>query len=129
MRRSRKCLDELTDCALLAVVEWPHECFKPLLSEIRNSFFDPNLSYDIRRTRYFFSAVMAYRSPWALDMIEQTFEMIHHNPKDESCEYYDGDGWYSHNYGESFDRAYQLDPDSYFDLLHEKYGRPNNMGW
>lgn len=22
-----------------------------------------------------------------------------------------------------------LDPDSYFDLLHEKYGRPNYMGW
>lgn len=119
----------LTDCALLAVAEWPHECFKPLLTEIRNSFLDPKVSYDMPRTRYFFSAVMAYRSTWALDMIEQTFDMIRRDPKDEPYEFYGGEGWYSHHYGESFDRTYQLDPDPYFDQLHEKYGRPSAMGW
>ena len=120
---------DLTDCALLAVAEWPHERFKPLLTEIRDSFFNPDLRYDMPRSRYFFSALMAYRSPWALDMIEQTFKMIQKHPKDTPKDYYDGEGQYSHNYGESFDRAYELNPDPYFESLLSKYGRENHMGW
>ena len=121
--------NNLTDCALLAVAEWPHERFKPLLIEIRDSFFNPDLRYIISRSRYFFSALMAYRSPWALDMIEQTFKMIQKHPKDTPFEFYDGEGQYSHRYGESFDRAYELNPDPYFDSLLSKYGRENHMGW
>ena len=121
--------NNLTDCALLAVAEWPHERFKPLLTEIRDSFFNPDLRYNIYRSRYFFSALMAYRSPWALDMIEQTFKMIQKHPKDTPYDFYDGEGRYSHRYGESFDRAYELNPDPYFDSLHSKYGRENHRGW
>ena len=120
---------DLTDCALLAVAEWPHERFKPLLTEIRDSFFNPDLRYDMPRSRYFFSALMAYRSPWALEMIEQTFKIIKQHPKDTPKDYFDGEGQYSHYYGESFDRAYELNPDPYFDSLHSKYGRENHMGW
>lgn len=120
---------DLTDCALLAVAEWPHERFKPLLTEIRDSFFNPDLRYDMPRSRYFFSALMAYRSPWALEMIEQTFKIIKQHPKDTPKDYFDGEGQYSHYYGESFDRAYELNPDPYFDSLLSKYGRENHMGW
>ena len=121
--------NDLTDCALLAVAEWPNERFKPWLTEIRDSFFNPDLRYDMPRSRYFFSALMAYRSPWALDMIEQTFKMIQKHPKDTPKDYYDGEGQYSHDYGESFDRAYELNPDPYFESLLSKYGRENHMGW
>lgn len=121
--------NDLTDCALLAVAEWPNERFKPWLTEIRDSFFNPDLRYDMPRSRYFFSALMAYRSPWALDMIEQTFKMIQKHPKDTPKDYYDGEGQYSHDFGESFDRAYELNPDPYFESLLSKYGRENHMGW
>ncbi|MCQ2283702.1 MAG: hypothetical protein MJZ57_02235 [Bacteroidales bacterium] len=85
------------------------------------------------KPRYFFSAVMAYHSQWALDLIEETFVLIKQNPEDRPTDYYDNEGWFSHNYGESFDRAYELYPnvynDDYFDALHKKYGRENDMGW
>lgn len=113
----------LTECALLAVAEWPHEQFKPLLSEIRDSFLYPILLHNTSRSRYFFSALMAYRSPWALDMIEQTFEMIKNHPNNPPEDFYKGMGRYSLYFGESFDRAYELNPDQYFDELHKKYGR------
>ena len=114
---------DLTECALLAVAEWPHELFKPLLIEIRDSFLYPRLLHNTSRSRYFFSALMAYRSPWALDMIEQTFEMIKNHPNNPPEDFYKGMGRYSLYFGESFDRAYELNPDHYFDNLHKKYGR------
>lgn len=124
---------DLAECALLAVANWPHPSFQQSLIEIRNSFFEPRLEYNIRLSRYFFSAVMAYHSQWALNLIEETFERIKQNPDDSLTDYYDNEGWYSHKYGESFDRAYELFPniyyDDFFDALHRKYGRENHMGW
>lgn len=119
----------LTDCALLAVAEWPHEQFKALLTKIRDSELYPEIRYDMARLRYFFSALMAYRSPWARDMIEETFEMVKKHPGNPPEDFYHGEGRYSLWYGQCFDRAYELNPDHYFDDLHEKYGRENHMGW
>lgn len=124
---------DLGQCALLAVANWPHPSFQRYLIDIRNSFFEPKLNYNMPKSRYFFSAVMAYRSQWSLDLIEETFQLIKQNPDDRLTDYYNNEGWYSHNYGESFDRAYELDPtnydDDFFDALHQKYGRENHMGW
>ena len=112
---------------LLAVAEWPHPVFMPLLGAIRDDLAAGLM--DRGGTRYLFSAVMAYRSEWSLQFIKETFTMVSHHEGNEPKDYYDGVGMWTRWWGECFDRAYELNPDEYYAKLHKKYAYESNMGW
>lgn len=106
---------------LLAVAEWPHLVFQPLLDSIRDDLAAGLMDWD--GTRCLFSAAMAYRSEWALQFIKETFDMVkHHEGNEPDKDLYDGVGMWTHWWGECFHRAYKRNPDEYFAKIEKKYG-------
>lgn len=115
---------DLTNIALLAVEQWPLEDFKPQLAELRDFMTSPDYGMSRERTRYLFSAVMAYRDQWSLDFIAETFRQVRERKPNSVSSWLN---WF----GECLQRSYDLNPDEYYAQIVKEYGTgaPAPLGW